>query len=95
MSRACGLGAPLAARRARRHAPASDPCSAPAAPLHTARSTPLAAGVFSNVLHLGLLMALVFGMGLGVAGAGLATSLSHWVAVAFLLANVLRRGYVR
>lgn len=59
------------------------------------RRTPLAAGIFSNILHLGLLVAFVFGAGWGVAGAGLATSLSHWVALAFLLANVLGRGYVK
>ena len=70
--------------------------SGPPAPLaRPARSTPLAAGIFSNVLHLGLLVSLVFGLGWGVAGAGLATSLSHWVAVGFLLANVLGRGYMR
>ncbi|KAI7846376.1 hypothetical protein COHA_000087 [Chlorella ohadii] len=57
--------------------------------------TPLAAGIFSNVLHLGLLVTFVFGAGWGVAGAGLATSLSHWVALAFLLTNVLGRGYVK
>lgn len=59
------------------------------------RRTPLAAGIFSNVLHLGLLVTFVFGAGWGVAGAGLATSLSHWVALAFLLTNVLGRGYVK
>jgi Na+-driven multidrug efflux pump len=37
----------------------------------------------------------VFGAGWGVAGAGLATSLSHWTALAFLLANVLGRGYMK
>lgn len=57
--------------------------------------TPLAAGMFSNVLHLGLLVALVFGLGWGVAGAGLATSISHWAGLAFLLATVLGRGYMR
>lgn len=49
----------------------------------------------SNVIHLGLLLLLVFGMGWGVAGAGLATSLSHWVALTFLVANCLRCGYLR
>lgn len=62
---------------------------------HPPCRTPLAAGMFSNVLHLGLLVAFVFGAGWGVAGAGLATSLSHWVALAFLLANVLGRGYMK
>ena len=57
--------------------------------------TPLAAGVFGNVLHLGLILALVFGLGWGVAGAGLATSLSHWAALGFLLANVVGRGYMQ
>lgn len=58
-------------------------------------STPLYCGIVSNVVHLGLLAALVFAAGWGVTGAGLATSLSHWVAIAFLLGNVLRRGYMR
>ena len=57
--------------------------------------TPLAAGVVGNVLHLGLLLGLVFGLGWGVAGAGLATSLSHWAALAYLMANVLGKGYMR
>lgn len=71
---------------------ARQPCSAvSAAPCRT----PLAAGMFSNVLHLGLLVALVFGLGWGVAGAGLATSISHWAGLAFLLATVLGRGYMR
>lgn len=51
--------------------------------------------MFSNVLHLGLLLVLVFGLGWGVAGAGLATSISHWAGLAFLLATVLSRGYMR
>ncbi|PSC70934.1 MATE efflux family isoform A [Micractinium conductrix] len=57
--------------------------------------TPLYAGILGNLLHLGLIMLLVFGLGWGVAGAGLATSLSHWLSIAFLLANVLGRGYMR
>lgn len=68
------------------------PLPPPSAP---APRTPLAAGMFSNVLHLGLILAFVFGAGWGVAGAGLATSLSHWVALAFLMANVLGRGYMK
>ncbi|EFN56262.1 hypothetical protein CHLNCDRAFT_57674 [Chlorella variabilis] len=57
--------------------------------------TPLAAGMVGNLIHLGLILALVFGLGWGVAGVGLATSLSHWVALTFLMANVLGRGYVK
>lgn len=51
--------------------------------------------MFSNLLHLGLLVLLVFKLNLGVAGAGLATSLSHWVAITFLMTRVLSRGYMR
>ena len=51
--------------------------------------------MFSNVLHLLLILALVFGARWGVAGAGLATSLSHWTALAFLMANVVGRGYMK
>ena len=51
--------------------------------------------MFGNVLHLGLILLLVFGMGWGVAGAGLATSISHWATLSFLLANVLGRGYMQ
>ncbi len=69
--------------------------SQPPLPPPLCRRTPLAAGMFSNVLHLGLLLVLVFGLGWGVAGAGLATSISHWAGLAFLLATVLSRGYMR
>ncbi|KAI3426457.1 hypothetical protein D9Q98_008824 [Chlorella vulgaris] len=57
--------------------------------------SPLAAGVVGNLLHLALILVLVFGLGWGVAGAGLATSLSHWAALSYLIGTVLSRGYMR
>lgn len=57
--------------------------------------TPLMAGILSNVVHLGLDVALVFWLGMGVTGAALATSLSHWVTVGVLLGMVVRKGYLR
>lgn len=57
--------------------------------------TPLTAGVVSNLVHLALDVALVFGLGWGVTGAALATSLSHWATLLVLLGAVMRKGYLR
>lgn len=57
--------------------------------------TPLTAGIVSNIFHLGLDILLVFGLGWGVVGAALATSLSHWVTIAILFAMVVKKGYLR
>lgn len=57
--------------------------------------TPLLAGIISNIIHLGLDIALVFGLGWGVSGAALATSLSHWVTLLILGALIIGKGYLR
>ncbi|KAL4548701.1 hypothetical protein Ndes2526B_g01254 [Nannochloris sp. 'desiccata'] len=57
--------------------------------------TPLMAGVISNIVHLGLDIALVFWLGMGVTGAALATSLSHWATLIVLGALVMRKGYLK
>ena len=67
------------------------PCPSSALP----RRTPLVAGLISNVFHLAADVVLVFVMGWGVAGAALATSLSHWLTLVILLGLVLQRGYLR
>jgi hypothetical protein len=59
------------------------------------RRTPLIAGLASNVIHLFLDVALVFWAGMGVAGAALATSISHWATFAFLLSMVVGKGHLR
>uniref|UniRef100_A0A1D1ZX61 Protein DETOXIFICATION n=1 Tax=Auxenochlorella protothecoides TaxID=3075 RepID=A0A1D1ZX61_AUXPR len=57
--------------------------------------TPLIAGLLSNIVHVALDFGLVYWAGWGVLGAGLATSLSHWVTVAVLGALVIRKGHLR
>jgi putative MATE family efflux protein len=57
--------------------------------------TPLMAGVISNIVHLGLDIALVFWLGMGVTGAALATSLSHWATLIVLGALVMKKGYLK
>ena len=51
--------------------------------------------MISNVIHLGLDVALVFGLGWGVVGAALATSLSHWVTLTILGGMVIAKGHLR
>lgn len=53
------------------------------------------AGVISNIVHLGLDIALVFWLGWGVTGAALATSLSHWATLIILTGLVINKGYLR
>ena len=53
------------------------------------------AGVISNIVHLGLDIALVFWMGWGVTGAALATSISHWATLLILLGLVVNKGYLK
>jgi Na+-driven multidrug efflux pump len=57
--------------------------------------TPLIAGIVSNIVHLGLDVALVFWLGLGVTGAALATSLSHWLTLLILAGMVINKGYLQ
>lgn len=57
--------------------------------------TPLVAAVAANVINLTLDCVLIFGFGMGVAGAALATSASQYVSAGVLLTLLFRRGMVR
>ncbi|KAK9829665.1 hypothetical protein WJX72_007217 [[Myrmecia] bisecta] len=54
--------------------------------------TPLYAAVLSNLTNFGMDIFLMFGLGMGVAGAALATSISQYVSVGVLLYMLTRKG---
>lgn len=71
------------------------PALTPTPPLPMLSRTPLIAGLLSNIVHVALDFGLVYWAGWGVLGAGLATSLSHWVTVGVLGTLVVQKGHLR